>query len=287
MSTVPEILLDRLKKSVLEKERLPWQKPWNVEIGMPQNLVSKKAYSGMNILMLAFTDFSSPYWLTWNQAEKLGGYIKAGQEKKYEIVTFWKSNKYVKKTFDSNGEVLEEEKKGMILRYYKVWNAEQTEDVKFPEIEQVQHNPIPEAESVVNGMPNQPEILLNGTRAFYVPSKDKVVVPAMGHFGNVEEYYSTLFHELTHSTSHKSRLDRWTKGHTFGDKDYSKEELVAEIGAALLCGYCGMEVPFDNSVAYLQSWLSQLENDPKMLVRAAGQAQKAMDYILHIEKEVE
>lgn len=124
-----------------------------------------------------------------------------------------------------------------------------------------------------------------GGRAFYNPSADAVTLPLMDQFFEVSEYYSTAFHELTHSTGHTSRLNRLSKTAHFGNEEYSKEELVAEIGAAALVNHVGLETPssFRNSAAYVQSWLKALSNDKRMIVSAAGQAEKAVRLILNEE----
>ena len=121
-------------------------------------------------------------------------------------------------------------------------------------------------------------------KAYYSPSKDLVVVPKINQYEIVEEYYSTTFHELTHSTMKKSRCDREedNKMAAFGSKDYSREELVAELGAAMLCTYTGLdsEKAFKNSVAYLKGWLKALKSDNKMIVWASSRAEKAARYII-------
>ena len=121
-------------------------------------------------------------------------------------------------------------------------------------------------------------------RAYYSPSKDCVIVPMLTQYAIAEEYYSTTFHELTHSTLHETRLNRKSeqKLAAFGSEDYSREELVAEMGSAMLCATAKIdsEKAFKNSVAYIQSWLKALKNDKKMIVWAAARAEKAAKYIL-------
>ena len=121
-------------------------------------------------------------------------------------------------------------------------------------------------------------------RAYYSPRQDKVVVPDITQYKIVEEFYSTAFHELTHSTGHKSRLNRFEdeKSAAFGSEIYSKEELVAELGAATLVNYIGLESEksFRNSAAYIKGWLKRLQDDPKFIVSASARAEKAVDMIL-------
>ena len=146
------------------------------------------------------------------------------------------------------------------------------------------HDPIESAEAVQLSMPNRPIVEIGGTKACYSPGLDRVRVPEMFRYDKAEEYYSTLFHELAHATGHKSRLDREgiTGQHFFGDAVYSREELVAEMSAAFLCGYCGIvNATIENSAAYLQSWIKTLRGDNKLAIVAGAQAQKAADYILN------
>jgi antirestriction protein ArdC len=139
-------------------------------------------------------------------------------------------------------------------------------------------------------MPNAPMIEHNEPRAYYQPPEDRVNMPKSNLFQSNEEYYSTLFHELAHSTGHKSRLDRdeISKVNLFGSHDYSKEELVAEMGSAFLCGHCSIEPSvIENQAAYIQNWLRKLHSNKKWLVYAAAKAQKAADFILGVDHEKE
>ena len=141
------------------------------------------------------------------------------------------------------------------------------------------------AQQIVDGYVDRSGITLKheeGDRAFYRPSSDMVVVPEISQFKSTAEYYSTLFHELTHSTGHASRLDRLVKAAFFGTESYSKEELVAEIGAATLVNHVGLETvsSLRNSAAYIQNWLKVLKDDKRFIVSAAGKAEKAVQLIL-------
>jgi len=172
-----------------------------------------------------------------------------------------------------------------LLRYYTDFNAEQTEGIAVPAPAGAAPSaPIAAAEQIVAGMPRAPRIVesLDGG-AYYAPRLDTVHMPARCRFGRSEDFYAVLFHELTHSTGHVSRLNRSTLNEAgrFGDANYSREELVAEMGAAFLCGVAGIEnSTIEQSAAYLKGWLRALASDPRMLVIAAAQAQKAADFIL-------
>lgn len=281
---VYEIITEQII-SQLEKGVVPWHKPWNSAGVEPTNLVSKKAYRGINPFLLNAASYSSPYWLTYSQCNELGGHVNKGE--KASMVVFWKMNTYSKE--DDQGEVTE--KQIPFLRYYNVFNTDQCTlpDSKKPVTGESKPEvlPIAACEKVVAGMPTKPELRHKEARAYYSPNWDFVNMPKKNLFDGPEEYYSTLFHELTHSTGHEKRVNRkgvngsngdWS---AFGSAPYAQEELVAEMGAAFLCGHTGIvNKTVDNSVAYIANWLTKLKNDKKMVIYAASQAQKAADFIL-------
>jgi antirestriction protein ArdC len=273
MSNTYEIVTEAIIKQ-LESGVAPWRKPWRTE--MPANLASKKEYRGINVFLLASQGYGSRYWLTYRQAQTLGGSVRKGEHG--SKVVFWKIDEYRKENKET-GET--ENRKSILLRYYTVFNLEQCEGIKSPEPTRV-IAPLEQCETIVNSMPNPPGFEQD-SRAFYRPSTDTVGVPARSAFDSAEEFYSTLFHELTHSTGHPSRVGREgiMEHNPFGSDDYSKEELVAEMGAAMLCGVAGIQSrTLDNSASYLQSWINRLRSDSRLIVSAASQAQKAADYIL-------
>jgi len=175
------------------------------------------------------------------------------------------------------------------LRYYTVFNLDQCAGIpedKIPVLEEKtrEFNPIEEAEKIVAGYTRRPKIEHVESRAYYRPASDLVNMPKKELFKSDAEYYSTLFHELTHSTGHETRLNRSgiTDLQGFGSHSYSKEELCAEFGAAYLCGESGIvDRTIENSSAYIQGWLKRLRSDKKFLVQAAAQGQKAVDFILN------
>ena len=273
MPTPYEVVTESIIKQ-LESGVAPWRKPWRTE--MPANLASKKEYRGINVFLLASLGYGSRYWLTYRQAQTLGGSVRKGEHG--SKVVFWKIDEYRKEDKET-GET--ENRKSILLRYYTVFNLEQCEGIKSPEPTRV-IAPLEQCETIVNSMPNPPGFEQD-SRAFYRPSTDTVGVPARSAFDSAEEFYSTLFHELTHSTGHPLRVGREgiMEHNPFGSEDYSKEELVAEMGAAMLCGMAGIQSrTLDNSASYLQSWINRLRSDSRLIVSAASQAQKAADYIL-------
>ena len=270
-ASVYEIITSQILAE-LEKGKVPWRKPWRTL--PPVNLISKKPYRGINVFLLGFAGFGSQFWLTFNQAKQLGGNVRKGEHG--TKIVFWKCK--TRETETADGEI--EERRSAFLRYYTVFNLEQTEGLKAL-LRLPPAFPIQSAEDIVEGMPNPPAFEQD-SRAAYIPSKDTVTMPSRTAFETQAEYYSTLFHELTHSTGHVKRLGREgiEKIQPFGSEDYSKEELVAEMGSAMLCGVAGIEQAIiSNSAAYLHSWISRLKADSRLVVSAARAAQEAADYI--------
>jgi len=247
------------------------------------NLISKKPYRGINIFMLGCQSYSSPYWMTYKQATDLKGHIRRGE--KSTPIIYWKFLDIKDpESNDTTGKI-------PMLRYYSVFNIDQTEGITPPQEPEETHNifdPIEQAENIVANMPQKPDIRYGGNRAYYSVSLDYVQLPHQHTFNSPEEYYSTAFHELSHATGHINRLGRKSilEPSYFGSHEYSKEELIAEMGAAFLCGHCGIEnITIENSAAYIFGWLKALRNDRTLLVHAAAQAQKASDYILNISHQ--
>ena len=271
--------IDQLKKGTV-----PWQKPW---MGV-QNIVSKKPYRGINSLILGGSDFQSPYWLTFKQAHDLGGNIKKGEKATPVIYykLFEKRDDHGNLVLGSNGRPT----RIPFIRWSNAFNLDQTEGIEPPAQTATQEvvQPLDKAAKIVQEAKICP-IYHTGFAAVYSPGEDVIRMPAQKTFRSPESYYQTLFHEMTHSTGHASRLDR--EGVTlpikFGSERYSKEELIAELGASYLSNEAGIlnEVQFDNSAAYLGSWIEKFENDPKMIFTASSQAQTSTDFILGIEQK--
>jgi len=268
---------------LLKAGHIPWKKPW-LSTGGARNLISKKPYRGINQFLLNCSPYGSPYWLTFNQASQAGGHVRKGE--KSSLVVFWKPLE-VKDQGSDQGESAS--RKVPLLRYYRVFNLDQVEGVETPAEEQTINpfTPIEQAEKIITNMPLRPDIKHGGDRAFYNPAYDHIRLPNRESFMSPEEYYSTAFHELGHATGHSSRLSRQSilKPAYFGSHDYSQEELVAEFAASMLCGVAGIEQRIiKNSAAYIQGWLKALKDDARLAVIAAGQAQKAADFILNIQQ---
>jgi len=276
MPSVYEIVTEKIIKQ-LESGVAPWRKPWTCQT--PANLLTQKEYRGLNVFTLASQGFPSRFWLTFNQATKLGGRIRKGE--KSSPVIFWNIGDE-RETTTQDG--TKETSRPFLLRYYSVFNLSQAEGIDIPGslLRDVRsNNPIETCEQIVTSMPNPPAFE-QSDKAWYSPSNDVVGMPARGLFHSSEEYYATEFHELAHSTGHAKRLHRenFDNPVSFGSESYSKEELIAEMTAAMLCGIAGIEQRIlENSAAYLKRWIAQLKSDSRLLVSAASHAQKAADFI--------
>ena len=261
--------------SDLEAGVISWDRPFLS--GLPMNYTSGKKYNGINALVLGMSNFSNPYWLTFNQARQAGGQIKKGS--KGTPIIFYKLNDYAKEK--DNGEL--ELKTIPYMQYSTVFNYEQTKGLKDKFIK-VKNNPIKTAELIAENMQNKPKIIPSN-QPCYMPMSDQVGINSINCFKSAQGYYSTLFHELGHSTGHEDRLNRQSSDKTrnFGSEDYSKEELIAEFTSAFLCGQAGIiRDTRTNQSAYIQSWLKALKNDKSQLIKASSQAQKAFNYITNL-----
>lgn len=299
---VYEIITGRILEQ-LEKGVIPWQKPWKTSKNAKElsffpcyPLGKTKPYDILNQMLL---DFKPGHYATYPQITKLGGKVKKGE--KSSIIAGWIYNKEERK--DENGDTMTDDngnvlyKESFALRYYNVFNVEtQTTGIEIESVETVEDDetatiePLQFAENIVNGYVEKSGLTLTrdkaSNRAYYSPALDEVVVPHIAQFTEQAEYYSTLFHELTHSTMRVDRCnreqDRKGKNVAFGSEEYSKEELVAELGAGALVNICGLETEssFNNSASYIEGWSKKLKEQPKMIVYASAQAQKAIDFIL-------
>lgn len=285
---VYQIITDRIIEE-MSKGIIPWQRPWHGAVDGAVSYETGRPYSFLNQILLG----RPGEWLTFNQIQKLGGKIKKGA--KSGIVTFVKT--YVKKgkgEAAADGEVKDE--MGFVLRYYNVFHIEDCEGIKSKLPDEPQGDglkPIERADKVANEYVEREDTLKMEIRvsnsAYYSPATDTVVVPQLDQYDAAEEFYSTMFHELVHSTGVSKRCDRGL-GKIAGKRseEYSREELVAEMGSAMILNQLGIdsEKAFKNSVAYLQGWLRELKNDNKMIVWAASRAEKAVKYIRGIKEEV-
>jgi antirestriction protein ArdC len=282
---VTDAIIARLEAGVA-----PWTKPWTTSGWLPTSLSSGKAYRGINPLILssvaAEKGYGSPLWGTFKQVQDFGGKIRKGE--KATPIVFWK----ILKVNDQQASKENATKSIPLLRYFNVFNVEQADGLELPPRFAQDRVPVaPESGvlTVIDGYIDGPDVThVASERAFYSPTEDKVVLPLRDQFAEGDRYAGTVFHELVHSTGHRSRLDRFTEAAPFGCATYAKEELVAEIGATLLGATVGVKTSLDESASYVASWLRALEDDRSLVIKASQQAQKAVDRILnHDPSEVQ
>jgi len=281
----------------LKTKGLKWFRPWEGGGCTPINNTTGKIYQGYNYFILSITTSEKGYthneWTTYKQAQAKGGTVKKG-EKGTEIV-FWnisfvdKDGNFYRTKSDvlAKGLSMNDVKKIFSPRLWNVFNIAQCDGIeaKRKPIKTDEFSPIEEAEKVYNekyDAEKKPSLGHGGESAFYAPSRHHVQMPEKNTFISSDDYYKTLFHELVHSTGHESMLNRLHKVSAFGSEDYSKEELVAEIGSEFLVGITGLSPKDneDNSQAYINGWIKKLGDNPKMALSACNQAMKAVDLIL-------
>lgn len=314
---IAQKIVDKMLDTINTAGYLPWAKPWTTgkqsirvldgwtEITVPVRQWNRagKPYNGINPLLLNMSGKTGE-WITFNQCKAEKGTIRKGA--KGQTIVYWSMiRKEDPDELDKDGNPVVHTIP--VLKYYTVFNVETDTDLE------VKHRPEPQVlrfprykTMPVDGLdtskyePAAEDIIADYVKrcqtlqldregvsnsAYYSPAEDRVVVPNIGQFGSAPAFYSTLFHELGHSTGHVSRLDRFTgksAAAAWGDQNYAREELVAEITAASILSTLGMETGNTerNSAAYVKSWSEKIKNDPMMFVVAAGRAEKAIDLIL-------
>ena len=263
----------------LEKGTVPWKKPW---VGTGNSCISYstgRQYSLLNCILLGM---KAGEYITFQQAIQAGGHVKKGE--KSRIVVFWKP---MEKENPDTGEI----ETHFILRYYNVFHLDQCEGIEPRWRASMTMEPGKDlkpderAEKIIRGYVERSGVKLKiqkSDEAYYQPSTDEIVVPLLSQFNDPSSWTSVLMHEAGHSTGHVSRLNRLKDVAAFASHQYSKEELIAELASAFLMNHVGLETPstFNNSAAYIQGWLSALKNDKRLVVSAAGAAEKAVKLIL-------
>ena len=276
---VVEFVLDALKNG-----KPVWRKDWATTSGAHQNLITGHRYTGTNMIMFWVMEMTmpemcpTPYWLTFNQIKAKKGKLRKGT--KGVPVVFYKTL-----VVDDPKPGDPDNKKTIpYLNYTYVFNVAFVDGIENPAEKRIDFTPIERCEKIVAAIQNAPEIIHDGQDAFYQPSKHKITMPNKNLFSSVESYYGVLFHELVHSTA--KALGRKMEPKTTV-QEYSFEELIAEIGAAMLCVEVGIssERNLKNSAAYCANWLKALSKNPEYIVKAGSQAQKAVDYILNRNAE--
>jgi antirestriction protein ArdC len=279
--------------SMLEQGVAPWRRTWST-YGLAKNYATGHVYTGINFIMMNNTLHPIPFFMTLNQVRTMGGKLKKGAKADkviyFNVVYKDQNNRVVNKDEATHLYNIGIEVKTLkFIKYYNVFNISDVEGIEL-EISEIQLKPnekIDKCEYIVEYMPKCPEIRhIDSKGAFYSPILDIVNIPQIEQFESAEAYYATLFHELIHSTGHVSRLGREEvmNPHDFGSKPYSREELVAEMGASFLCSSVQIDFDqiFENNVAYLAGWLKVLKVDSKFIFKVTSEAQKGVDFILNV-----
>ena len=288
MATVYQMVTDRIIAQI-RSGVIPWQQPWAGGQQLAISYTTRKPYSFLNQLLLG----KPGEWLTWNQIQAHGGNVRRGARSRFCV--FYQELEPPQPGEAGNND--DEPKRRFILRWYKVFHIDNTEGIESRcsvIVPDPSLSPIQAAEDAIREYLNREPGLkfINdqpSASAYYSPALDEIVVPMLSQYSLAEEYYSTAFHELTHSTMHPDRCARAgeNKAAHFDSEAYSREELVAEMGAAMLCNRVGIEneKAFRNSAAYIQNWLTALQNDNRMVIWASKRAEEAAKYILGERKE--
>ncbi len=281
MTDVYQMVTDRIL-DMFDRNIVPWRCPWTRTGAGCISYSTGRPYSLLNQLLLGGRPGE---YITFNQARELGGNVRKGEKSRF--VVFWK---LLEEKDDETGDISIKP----LLRYYNVFHIDQCEHISPRWAGSVQDAAVPtlhhddKAEKAIldyidrSGVTYIPQ---KSDRAYYSPSEDKIVVPELAQFTELAEYYSCAFHEIVHSTGAPNRLDRLDSG--YSHESYSREELVAEMGSAFLCHRLGIDSPssLSNSAAYIKGWSNALKRDKKLVVWAAGKAEKSADYVLGINRE--
>jgi antirestriction protein ArdC len=251
--------------AMLEEGTVPWHKPWDAA---PRNFASDYRYRGINIWLLYASEYKQPAWLTYKQARQLGGHVRKGEKGSHVI--YW--DRFMKEV-ESDGDT--EFKSIPFMKVYTVFNIEQCEDIK---VETKEVEELASAEAIISGYDGRPEVKKGGNSAAYSLRDDVVYIPHPETFDIMAGYYSTLFHELAHSTGHENRLSRDMKTWSTDRDAYSEEELIAEMGSAMLCATC--DVNLSVTIENADHWRRKVSEDKRLVVRASSKAQKAVDWIV-------
>jgi antirestriction protein ArdC len=268
----------------------PWRRPWVLDpnCGLPLSLSTLRPYRGINVLILALaamkSGFRSRWWGSYQAIKQAGGYVRRG-ERATTVVFFRPITRTV---VSDTGE--EEEETFPVMRTFCVFNAEQTSGLEHLRAGRTELAPAilderyEQADAAIAA--TEARIVFGGNEARYSPTSDQIELPFRHQFASVADYFETLAHEMVHWSQHPTRLN-WE--HRKAEHSYALGELIAEIGACFLCAELGLPTAdtLDNHHAYVKSWISALENDPKFIFTASAQASKAVDYLLSFSRTVE
>ena len=303
---IEEEITNRILHLMDQSQLPPWEQGWNKSRHkFPLNAVSMKPYQGINYWMTLLTQsamgYDDPRWLTYRQAQNLGGHVRKGETG--TLIIFRKQapqnrrqkdkeeeeghNEHGQETAGPENQAKQRKSSQQVLRTYRVFNLDQTEGCQIPPLEKEElrsHNPIHAAQAIADAMPEPPDIQTYRTANYvphYSPDKDIIHIPELGRYENPEEYYDTLFHELVHSTGHPERLARFDlNANAENLHAYGREEMTAAMGSAMLADHAGLSPKVvERDASYVRHWRDAIRADQAMVIRAASQAQKAVNAI--------
>lgn len=272
--------------AALEQGVAPWVRPWSTGADtLPVNAGTRRPYRGVNVLLLALEGQAHGYplnrWLTYRQADELGGQVRRGEHG--TAVIFWKLRQVsaTAETYPFADESDLPDRVIPLLRAYTVFNVAQVDGLpaELTAVTPVAWEPEARAEELL--LMSAATIRHGGVRAYYQPATDEIHLPHRQCFPRADRFYATALHELTHWTSHARRCNRQL-GQRFGDAAYATEELIAEMGAAFLCAHCRIDGQLEHASSYMASWLKVLRTDKRAVFVAATKAQQAADFILNL-----
>jgi len=276
--TIYESITNRILKQ-LENGVIPWRKTWST--GLPKSLTTGKEYRGVNLLVLGCAQYTSRYWITYREALRLGGYVRKGEHATPVIYWKWRTPAELERLQQKTGK---DNLAPCVPFTSVVFNLEQVDGVERPndDLPLDRSARIALADSMLEVMPDKPEIVHTVTsQPAYCPATDRITLPHLSQFESADAYYGTLYHELIHATGAPRRLNRFQDAQRDEPEKYSMEELVAEFGAAFLCGFAGLQNPAREAqeASYIEGWARVLKKDNRLIVHAASAAQRAADYI--------
>ena len=286
MNSIHQEITDKII-AMMEKGIVPWTKPWVCGGGIV-SYATGKPYSLLNRMLL---DRPGAY-VTFHQVQEAGGRIRKGA--KAQKIYFYQPT-VIDTSEEIDGKIVVKQKTSFILKKFNVFHYSTTEGLEprwtVNETVGKGNKPDEKAEKIVQEYLHREGVKLlykEFDKAFYSPSNDLIQIPPIKNFRSSNGFYSVLFHEMTHSTGNTKRLDRFIQGpQPFGSEDYSKEELIAEMGSAMLLANCGLatETTHTNNAAYIQNWLANIKGNVQLVVNAASKAEKAVNFIMDIKNE--
>jgi antirestriction protein ArdC len=264
----------------MEQGSIPWDKPWNVVGGPPTNFLTGDPYQGTNSVILSMLGYDTPHFLTYDQAQQMGGQVRRGER---GIPLLRVGN------FVSKEERLRAESEGKhptgrkYLSSFTVFHGSQIDGIDFPSPKQIDFNPVEQAEQLVAHLQEKTgiEVEIGGNRAAYSPQRDRIMMPSPDNFQSEEAYYGTLLHEYAHASGHASRMDR-NLSTDRGSESYAIEELRAELTSCYLLGAVGLgsKKEIERSSNYIREWMDRIRMQPEIFVRAASEGQKSASFLL-------